>query len=497
MTTSLRPQTHDLEGLPAPGELVLGKYRIERVVGRGGMGVVLAAHHELLATRVAIKMLLPRYREDASAEQRFLHEGRMAAQVRSEHVAHILDVGKVENLPYIAMEYLEGEDLDDVLERKKQLEVGETVDHVLQAIEGLAHAHKLGIVHRDLKPANLFVAKGADGPTTKLIDFGISKMDAEIPNGDPRLTQTGTLVGSPVYMSPEQIRSAKEVDVRTDIWSLGTVLYELLAGRPPFLCEEAWQVLTAILTQPHNPVRSLRPDVPEKLCEVISRCLRKSPEHRFQNVAELADALVPFGSGTFASCAVRARERLLGRASLASISEVAEVDPGSLAGLSVPSEEIPTLCHEPKPALPEPILSGPPAGTSTPPSRRTLSLRARTLPPPRMLVWGSISVSLAISMGIGAFAIVATKEPRVEPPSEPRPVTQGVPVAQGTPLANPTPRLALVKAPEADVRDVGMPEERSEPPPRAHEPLRKRPVPTVQAKPPPSADPPDLLRSRK
>ncbi|WP_437539149.1 serine/threonine-protein kinase [Sorangium sp. So ce726] len=277
----------------APGDVLLGKYRVESVLGRGAMGLVVAARHLALDERVAIKVLLPKYVRDPEILQRFLREGRAAVRVRSQHVVRVADVGTLESgAPYMVMDHLEGRDLAAVLAESGRLAVPVAIELVLQVCEALAEAHAQGIVHRDVKPSNLFVTRNADGsPCVKVLDFGISKMThAE----DHALTRVGGVLGSPLYMSPEQLRSSSDVDGRADIYSLGVVLFELLTGRTPFFAQELAQ-LVYLVTQgePQRP-RALRPDLPEPLEQVILAAIARDRDRRFPTVADLALALVPF-----------------------------------------------------------------------------------------------------------------------------------------------------------------------------------------------------------
>jgi eukaryotic-like serine/threonine-protein kinase len=281
------------------GELLAGKYRVEQVLGAGGMGYVVAATHEQLGQRVAVKLLVPELCENEDSVTRFLREARAAVRIQSEHVARVLDVGELTNgAPYMVMEFLSGRDLAEELDLPGQLEVSQAIDYVLQASEAVAEAHSLGLIHRDLKPANLFLTHRPDGsPLVKVLDFGISKainVDDSALEPAPSLTATHSLLGSPAYMSPEQIRRPKSVDIRTDIWSLGSILYELLVREPPFNAESPLALLAAVVSDPLPNIRDKRPDVSPELAAVIERCLEKKPEHRYQTVAELADALAPF-----------------------------------------------------------------------------------------------------------------------------------------------------------------------------------------------------------
>jgi serine/threonine-protein kinase len=274
------------------GEILAGKYRVDRVLGVGGMGVVVAAHHLQLDERVAIKFLLPQALKNPQAIARFLREARAAVKIKSEHVARVTDVGQLENgLPYMVMEYLDGGDLATWLKRWGPMPVDQAVDFVLQAGEAIAEAHALGIVHRDLKPANLFCVRRADGQLAiKVLDFGISKVTT--PNEQKHdMTHTSTIVGSPSYMSPEQLQSSKGVDPRSDVWSLGIILFELVTGQVPFVAEAMTELVIKIATEPPIPLSHVRTDLPLGLESLVLRCLEKDRGRRFQSVGELAIAL--------------------------------------------------------------------------------------------------------------------------------------------------------------------------------------------------------------
>jgi serine/threonine-protein kinase len=273
-----------------PGTLLAGKYRVIRTVGRGGMGVVVEALHEELDQRVAIKLMAREAAENAEWATRFSREARAAARIKSDHVVRVSDVGKLETgQPYMVMELLEGEDLAALLARKTRLPVPQAIELTLQTCEALAEAHAAGIVHRDLKPANLFITERADEPFVKVLDFGISKVA-----NDPMqvtVTNTSAIVGSPLYMSPEQMRASKSVDARTDIWALGVILHEMITGRPPFDAGTAPELCALVLTAPPSRVTETIPNAPPAIEAIILKCLEKDPAQRYASVAELAHAL--------------------------------------------------------------------------------------------------------------------------------------------------------------------------------------------------------------
>jgi serine/threonine-protein kinase len=314
------------------GDILAGKYRIDKVLGVGGMGVVVAAHHIQLDERVAIKFLLPEALGNAEAVARFAREARAAVKIKSEHVARVIDVGTLETgAPYMVMEYLDGSDLGAWVRLSGALPFEQTVEFILHASEAIAEAHALGIVHRDLKPANLFVIRRADGVlSVKVLDFGISKVTNLGASGpDMGMTKTSAVMGSPHYMSPEQVQSSRDVDARTDIWALGVILYELLTGRVPFDGQGFGDLVLRIVTTPPESIRSLRPDVPVGLEAVALRCLEKDRTRRYANVAELAVDLAPFGPKR-------------ARASVERISRVIQIAGLSASALVLPPSTEPT-----------------------------------------------------------------------------------------------------------------------------------------------------------
>src|SRR6202142_163026 len=278
------------------GQILAGKYRVERVLGSGGMGVVVAAHHIGLDEKVAIKFLLPEMLSNAEAVNRFAREARNAVKIKGEHMDRIFDVGTLETgAPYMVMEFLEGGDLHQWLVQRGPLPIEEAVDFVLQACEVIAEAHSLGIVHRDLKPANLFCVRRSDGRLSiKVLDFGISKLTGL--GGfasNMGMTSTGAMMGSPFYMSPEQLEAWSTVDPRADIWALGVILQELVTGKVPFSGDTLLEVARKVTERQAPPMREFRPDAPAGLQAAVSRCLEKDRERRYRNVAELAVALLP------------------------------------------------------------------------------------------------------------------------------------------------------------------------------------------------------------
>ena len=283
-----------------PGTVLAGKYRVDRLLGEGGMGWVVVATHLQLEQRVALKfMRASQASASPEAVGRFLREARAAARIQSDHVARVSDVGTLEDgAPYLVMEYLEGQDLDSLLQTSPTLAIDVAIEYAMQACEGLVEVHAAGIIHRDLKPANLFLARRSDGSVrVKLLDFGISKI-AATPGGSADgggMTSTQALMGSPLYMAPEQMRSSKNVDARADIWSMGVILYEMLGGRSPFGGDTLPEVCARIMAEDPAALRETRPEVPVALEAVVLRCLEKDPKRRFPDVATLAQALSAFG----------------------------------------------------------------------------------------------------------------------------------------------------------------------------------------------------------
>lgn len=273
------------------GQLLDGRYRIEDTLGEGGMGFVVRARHVELDQSVAIKIM--RRGVNPAWGQRFLREARAASRIESEHVARVYDVSRLEDgTPYMVMELLDGRDLGAILEDDGPLPIAEAIDYARQACHALAAAHALGVVHRDVKPENLFVAERPDtSRCIKLLDFGVSKEATLASEAPSTLTNTQTVLGSPQFMSPEQLINCRDVDHRADLWSLGTTLFELLTLEHAFPADTLAELYTKILRDPPRRLRELLPEAPEGLEHIILRCLEKDPADRFDSAEALEAAL--------------------------------------------------------------------------------------------------------------------------------------------------------------------------------------------------------------
>jgi serine/threonine-protein kinase len=315
-----------------PGETFADKYRVECVLGGGGMGVVVAARHLQLDERVAIKFMRPDISANDAGAERFLREARATAKVKSEHIVRVFDVGTQDGILYMVMEHLEGQDLARMVASEGPIACATAVEYVLQACEAIAEAHSRGIVHRDLKPENLFLTHRANGsPCVKVLDFGISKFDST--REGHRMTSTSALMGSPIYMSPEQLASPRDVDARTDVWSLGVVLFELVSGAQPFTAESLPQLCIKVRETTAPLLRSVCPHAPAALEALVARCLEKNPALRFENIGQLAAALAPLAPPDARSAAARVIGASGGRA-----TAVPLVDPPLLLRGQAPSD---------------------------------------------------------------------------------------------------------------------------------------------------------------
>jgi len=275
-----------------PGTVLLGKYEIVGLLGRGGFGLVYEAMHTGLRSLVALKVLNPEARQNPQTVARFRQEAWTSAQIASPHVVRVMDIDVLaDGTPFLVMEHLMGQDLEREIRARGRLPVREAVDYLLQAASGVREAHARGVIHRDLKTSNLFLVNEPSGRKIKVLDFGLSKIAAKF-----GMTATYSALGTPSYAAPEQLRSAKDADARSDIWSLGVILYQLLSGRRPFAGKTMADLIVEIGTTQAPDLARVAPDVPAGVCQAVMRTLAKKPAQRFQTVDEFARAIAPFGT---------------------------------------------------------------------------------------------------------------------------------------------------------------------------------------------------------
>jgi serine/threonine-protein kinase len=361
------------------GDILAGKYRVDRVLGIGGMGMVVAATHLDLDQKVALKFMLADAASAPDMLDRFMREARAVVKLRSEHVCRVLDVGRLESgAPYIVMELMEGVDLARLLTEQGRLPTPIVVDYVMQATAGVAEAHAHEIVHRDLKPSNLFVTTTNDGlPLVKVLDFGISKS----PIGGA--TRTAEVMGSPGFMAPEQMVSSKAVDARADLWSLGVILYVALAQRMPWDQESLPALCMSVMSDPPPP---LPETIPAGLRAVVQRCLEKDRDARYADVGQLATALAPFASPASAQLTPR-------------IVNVLRHTSSNVAGAGVSSQ----VASVAGPALAKPhALGGAIAPTELPPAGK----------PPGLNALAPLSFAPPSTFTAGAAELNVPREPR-------------------------------------------------------------------------------------
>jgi len=435
--------------LLAQGTLLEGKYRIERLLGAGGMGSVWVAEHTMLHRPVAVKVLdSSATTRDATAVQRFLREAQTAARLRSDHIVDVLDVGRFDDgTPFLIMELLEGETLSARIKKEGRLQQGQAallVDHLLS---GLTAAHAAGVIHRDIKPDNCFITKKNGGDHLKLLDFGISKVAPNSPEAarEMRMTRTGVVMGTPYYMAPEQARGSKDIDHRCDLYAVGAILYECVTGRVPFEAESVNELLFKIVLEPLVPPRSMAPELDPAFEALILCAMGREADARYQTAQQFRDALAPYigrvSTGTQVVVMTstpppantpRTTAPISGNEQTAPIDSDAVrlfVDPSSKPSTSTPS------------GLQGLSKTGPLNLSEPPPARRTST-------------WVAIAAVAGLAVGGGVFyvstskspsaaASAASSEPSVEAPKSVEP-TEKTPVA---PVATPSASVALPEPP--------------------------------------------------
>ena len=443
----------NITGGPEPGSTLAGKYLVEEVLGIGGMGVVVAAKHLQLDQKVAIKYLLPQALQNPEVVERFAREARSAAKIRGEHVARVIDVSKFDDgSPYMVLEYLEGNDLAKQLEKHGPLQPSDAVRYLLETCEALAQAHAAKIVHRDLKPSNLFLAEQPDKRAIiKVLDFGISK------TADPQsaaLTKTSALMGTAFYMSPEQLIAPKTVDHRSDIWSLGVILYELLTGKPPFMGESVPEIIGGILSNSPESLRTKRPDLPAGIEAVVTKCMQTKADDRYQSVATLAAALGPYAADRD-RISVEAIARVLGE----TIAKTGTSSPPARASTVVltPQEIAPSAVPQAQPqasTVPSAVLPVATAPTVAAVTVNGLSTSTITEKPKRGMMPLVAIGAVVVIAGVGGGIFLSKQKSAADdtksvavgltPSNDPKPASSALPAAAS---AAPTSTTVLTPIP--------------------------------------------------
>lgn len=413
------------------GDVIAGKYRVERVLGEGGMGFVVAATHLTLETPVAIKFIRDGVLGTREASVRFLREAKAAVQLKNPHVAQVYDVGTLESgEPFMVMEYLEGCDLSDLFKQRGALPPAEVCEYVVQACDALGEAHALGIVHRDVKLGNLFLTRGAAGvPIVKVLDFGLSKA-SPFGGGETGVTMSAAVLGSPRFMSPEQLQDPRTVDGRTDIWSLGIILYTLLAGRPAFDAETVGKLFAKVMGENPRPLEEIAPRVDPGLVAVVNACLQKSPDARISNVADLASALSPYCMNPGRAQATAGRLAAVLAASRD--ANVVALAPGSAKARQPSMPPASTSGRSTSRELGSAWAQGPAVSQSAP--KEGVSR-----------VWLGLGVGLVvIGVAVGGFYVSRSNAPTGNADVEP--IATGVAASQpaSTGAANPVPAMGVV-----------------------------------------------------
>ena len=461
------------------GDVIAGKFRVDAVLGEGGMGVVVAATHLQLRETVALKFLRRELCKLPNVVARFAQEARAAAKLKSEHVARVLDVGITDDgTPFYVLEHLEGRDLGMVLADQGRLPIKTAVEYIIHACDGLAEAHVRGIVHSDIKPENLFVVDRDGWQQIKILDFGISKVGISGATAEEiAQLQTDELIGSPAYMSPEQFTSSDDVDSRTDIWSLGAVLFELIAGTPPYDPSLGLHALMSQVLAGDAPRLLTRfcPDAPRELVLVIDKCLSRDHDARFATAAELAVALLPFAPR-------RARVVVERAVTLTKASGLA-----GASGLELPASVYPPPLTSPLPAKfnlapprvpkfegykpsgerskrssaipPSSDLRAPKIAVKDSDRSQSVSTRAKPGASSTPLLW--LTLGAATLAGVIAFSFARARSANAVDPISTAPIASELVVAQPTAQpVEPVARIARLRVesdpPGASVREDGV-----------------------------------------
>ncbi|MFO0692584.1 MAG: serine/threonine-protein kinase [Polyangiales bacterium] len=452
-----------------PGVVIADKYRIDRMLGRGGMGVVYAATHVLTGKQLALKWLLPAAAADPVSAERFLREAQAAGRIHHSNVVQVFDVGTHQGSPFMVMELLQGEPLTSRLSRLPT-EPSEAVTWLLAVTRGLAAAHKVGVIHRDMKPDNIFLCATEEGPAAKILDFGISKLADE---GALSLTQSGVTMGTPFYMSPEQIRGNKNVDHRTDVYSMGVILYEALVGRVPFSGATYAEVILEVAMAQVVPPSQLRGGLPDGLEAVVLKAMARNPDERFQSMDELAAALRPFARASGSS----------------GLQAVYDSGPRPVTGATVPFVT-PT-------GLPTPGSLPIPGGLPALDESAQLPVRRHGM----VLRIVAAAVVLLVGLGVTVIALRGREPRSVEAspastvPARPTPPAAQAPTAAPAPSA---PASAAVEASPTAVPDPGDAPVAADVSPRPGESMRdgarRRPEPGANATAAPAGAAPEPTR---
>jgi serine/threonine protein kinase len=463
------PQTTEPESV-GPGRVLGGKYRVEKIIGSGGMGIVVSARHITMNHLVAIKILnLEDETDREEAISRFLREARAAARIDSDHVVRVTDVSALEDFtPYMVMELMEGSDFRKVLHQRGPLPIAEAVGYVLQACEGLSAAHAAGVIHRDLKPSNLFLAKRPNGTEiVKVLDFGISKVSTR--PGEVAITTTNTLMGSPVYMAPEQMRSTRTVDSRADIWSLGLILYELLTGETAFSGDTVPEVCVAVMSGEPRAISDFRDDVPQELQAVLLKCMAKDRAERYPTMAAFARDLARFADVGARVHADRASASLkVARPGLETESEV--LVPPSTHGRAAR------------------VASAPSELPRDPDTQKSWSSARKSRRGSKRTAWIAIAViACSVALGVGMkLARVSSSEPQAIVASPPTPTTPSATIAPQPPPTSDDLRSVPFDSLPLSSRDSGAPRALRFAPPH----VTQAPSATPAITPAPSTTPP-------